>query len=877
MAPPGPQAQPMVQSRGAQPQSFGPALRPQQYSGALAPPGVPPGVPPGARPPTLPPPQLGAHQPPGPTGFRPVEGTPSAPAITDAFEALSLGGGGPGVGGPPLPGAPTPPSGPAANPATFPRPAGTSEQKEAAVGPPPPYTPANCSPDFLRLTTHAAPNSQALKARWHLPYGAVVHPLNEKAGPVPVANPGTTTIVRCKRCRTYMNPFMMWADGGRRFTCNICHMVNECPVDYFAALDGSGRRIDVEQRPELSRGSVEYVAPAEYMVRAPMPPTYVFLLDVSFHAVSSGLLSAACGSIKACLDKLPGDDRTRVAIMTFDSSIHFYSLRQGASSPSMMVVPEIDDPFVPLPDELLTRLADTRPQLEKLLDSLPFSFAGNQKVDSAMGPALQAAFLVMNHVGGKLLLFQAAPPSLGIGKIKARDNPALYGTDREYALRSPDDPFYKRFSAEASRFQICIDVFAAGSTYQDIPSLGTLAKYTGGQIYYYPGFSADKEGGAEKLFAEVSRNLTRETAWEAVMRIRCSKGLRVSAFYGHFFVRSTDLLALPACDADKAFAVEIQHEETVVTGQTAYVQAALLYTSSNGERRIRVHTAALPIVSDLVELYRSSDAGATAALLAKVAVERSLSAKLDEVRNGVQSRLAAALREYRMLHGGGMSAHPAAMSQLLLPERLKSLPVLTMGLMKTSALRGSGRDVNADERAAVAAQLTMCPIDSALRLCYPACYRVDLPSGNWGKGEALGEAGAIELPSTVPAGLEYFDPSGVYLIDTGRIMILWLGATTPSSYYDAVFGPGSYGSEGRAWKVEPPRPGSELSERLCAVVCALRRYRDVHQQVHVVRQGTPMEAHVMPYFIEDRMTIGSGLPGYLEWMMGLQKQITAKA
>ena len=40
-------------------------------------------------------------------------------------------------------------------------------------------------------------------------------------------------------------------------------------------------------------------------------------------------------------------------------------------------------------------------------------------------------------------------------------------------------------------------------------------------------------------------------AWEAVMRIRCSKGLRINAFYGHFFIRSTDLLALPACDADK--------------------------------------------------------------------------------------------------------------------------------------------------------------------------------------------------------------------------------------------------------------------------------------------------------------------------------------
>ena len=36
-----------------------------------------------------------------------------------------------------------------------------------------------------------------------------------------------------------------------------------------------------------------------------------------------------------------------------------------------------------------------------------------------------------------------------------------------------------------------------------------------------------------------------DTGWEAVMRVRCSRGLRVSTFHGPMFVRSTDLLALP--------------------------------------------------------------------------------------------------------------------------------------------------------------------------------------------------------------------------------------------------------------------------------------------------------------------------------------------
>lgn len=45
-------------------------------------------------------------------------------------------------------------------------------------------------------------------------------------------------------------------------------------------------------------------------------------------------------------------------------------------------------------------------------------------------------------------------------------------------------------------------------------------------------------------------------------------------------------------DPDKAFAVQIQHDESVVTTQKAYVQCAVLYTSGAGERRIRCAAAA---------------------------------------------------------------------------------------------------------------------------------------------------------------------------------------------------------------------------------------------------------------------------------------------
>ena len=55
---------------------------------------------------------------------------------------------------------------------------------------------------------------QALRARFQLPFGAIVHPL---AGPqdLPVIGLDAGGIVRCRRCRTYINPFVTWVDGGR--------------------------------------------------------------------------------------------------------------------------------------------------------------------------------------------------------------------------------------------------------------------------------------------------------------------------------------------------------------------------------------------------------------------------------------------------------------------------------------------------------------------------------------------------------------------------------------------------------------------------------------------------------------------------------------
>jgi hypothetical protein len=265
--------------------------------------------------------------------------------------------------------------------------------------------------------------------------------------------------------------------------------------------------------------------------------------------------------------------------------------------------------------------------------------------------------------------------------------------------------------------QVGIDTFLFSGQYTDVATLSVLSKYTAGSTYFYPAFSASRDGRLSccvgysvatqlfdrsvttarpnrvfalqccrsrayfvpcllamqvsspspwlMLFNSLSPNpyppgakfehelhhvLTRATAFEAVMRVRATRGIRFSNFYGNYFIRGTDLLALPNCTADSSFSLDMAYDEAVLSAQAVTIQvsplvfccvwrifgdpaggvgllsdfsvpcafrehrpllhpliayrllvfleqAALLYTSAAGERRIRVHTMVIPVTA----------------------------------------------------------------------------------------------------------------------------------------------------------------------------------------------------------------------------------------------------------------------------------------
>ena len=65
-----------------------------------------------------------------------------------------------------------------------------------------------------------------------------------------------------------------------------------------------------------------------------------------------------------------------------------------AESPdcTMLVMSDVDDVFLPKPNDLLVNLSECRAAVESLLGRLNDMFAENHTIGSALGPALQSGF-----------------------------------------------------------------------------------------------------------------------------------------------------------------------------------------------------------------------------------------------------------------------------------------------------------------------------------------------------------------------------------------------------------------------------------------------------------------------------------------------------
>lgn len=635
-------------------------------------------------------------------------------------------------------------------------------------------------PDYRQfcLTVNAFPQNAALRVETHLPFAAVIQPLASVDSPPRAINFGVSGVIRCRACRAYINPYVSFNSTGTTWTCNLCGRTNELPSTYAQEISDPSRRHD---HPELLEGTFEIVAPPEYTVRAPQPPTFVFVIDVSMQSSATGMLQTVTQSILASLDSLPGYPRTNIGFITFDSSVHYYSLNSSAKSPKLYVLPDIDDMQIPAPYDLLVNLQEHRSMVELLLNLLPQMHQSSTDPEAATGPAVEAAVQMAKSIGGKIILFSSVLPSLGKGSLKNRDNPRLLGTDKEHSLLVPSIPVYRDIGQSLTTSHLMCDVFLFPQEYIDVATVGELSRNSGGQLFFYPGFNASSD--ADRLLHDLYRVLSREQAWEAVMRVRASRGVKVHNYFGHFYMRSHDLLAVPNCDADKAFVVEFTNDESPIPTTVVTFQSALLYSNSDGERRLRIHTAQVPVCSDAVSLFDAVDALALANFVAKKAVLNLRKSSLHSSREIIQYLCTDIITAYTKAQKGYVKLE----REEDYPEALRYLPFYTLSLLKNVAFK-DGTDVAADPRMAALLDVGTMGISDFDLFIRPRMYRIDVLSGPEG---LVDEFGGTKLPLELNLTAADITSDSVVLLDDGRHFLIRIGANASAQFLDQLFEEGA--------------------------------------------------------------------------------------
>ncbi|XP_038210200.1 protein transport protein Sec24A [Zerene cesonia] len=713
----------------------------------------------------------------------------------------------------------------------------------------------NCSPEIFRCTINRIPESNSLLQKSRLPLGILIHPFKD-LNHLPVIQ--CTTIVRCRACRTYINPFVYFVDA-KRWKCNLCYRVNDLPEE-FQYDPVSKSYGDPTRRPEIKSATIEFIAPSEYMLRPPQPAVYLFLFDVSQIARESGYLRIVCDVLKSNLEQLPGDARTQIGFICYDAHIHYYLMSDDLTKPKEMTVLDIDEVFLPSPESLLVNLGEHREMVRELLALLPDRFAAPGAPASALGAALQAAYKLMAPTGGRITVFQTCLPNIGPGALQSREDPNARSS-KDVQHLSPATDFYKRLALDCSGAQVAVDLFLLSSQYCDLATLSGMSKFSAGTVYHMPVFLGARAWQAAKLAALLARYLTRKIGFEAVMRVRCTRGISIHTFHGNFFVRSTDLLSLPNVSPDAGFGMQLAIDESLGDLQHACFQAALLYTSSKGERRIRVHTMAIPIANTLPDVLHAADQHCIVGLLSKMAVDRCVSASMAEAREALMTVAVDVLGAARLAHS--LPAGPAAPA-LFAPRALRLLPLYLLALLKTKALR-TGTSTRLDERVAAMCELKCLPLAQLLRLVYPDLY----PIHTLAQYVQRDDDEQLPHPPRMQLTSERINLNGAYLLDDGETMMIYVCNAVSPAFLSEVFGVTAF-SQLPDEAMSIPKLENDGNELLHAFIEKLNDDRPYPSNIVVFRDNSPTRSRFTERLIEDRVESAFS---YYEFLQHIKTQV----
>lgn len=740
---------------------------------------------------------------------------------------------------------------------------------------------ANSIPQYARMTMYSVPESEDLRAKTKIPLALVLRPFAEcvPESEIPMEVPQikieeTQTVPRCRRCRAYLNPAMQ--HDVRNMTCNICGFVSPIPPEYASTIDIQGVRDDYHTRSELHTGVVDYIVPKDYNLDPEIDNNAlhrVFLIDMSYNSYKSKLVETACSAIRMALYGDGGESQlpagTKVAIVGYDSNIHFFDLSPELEQSCVSVVTDIDDPFIPFEDGVFADPMESYNIIEQTLTTIEQNTRALTP-EPTLGAALKVAGMALKGVsGGQIITLLSTLPSYGPGTLQQRVRGAKSEVDFVKEVCTADNKFYHELAADFVKNNIGVDILVASTSNVDLINVGTLATNTGGSVKEWLPFNVERDDIS--LTFELKKLLNRTIGYQCQLKIRCSHGLQVNNYYGPFATTSgVGAPNIPIVTGDTSIVADFKYDSKLDTKKDAHFQAALLYTSNSGVRKVRVVNSILSITQRINDVFDFADQDAILKALIKTSVEKLSNAPIVALRSSLMVKCSDIMAAYKHY----VASDNGLPTQLILPQSLRTMPMFILSLLKSKAFK---ERINfPDHRVSSVFKLSQSDTTALSAYLYPLLFCIhSLEENDFMFNE---ETGMINVAKSLPLSVTNLEYGGAYLLFTGERITIWLHSDVNPLLLQDLFGQEVDSID----KVQPfiatlPFVDTHISQQvrnMCAYFA--KHFNGVEKQsVEICRfRMDPNEIEFQQSFVEDKND--ELLWSYAEFLKEMRKQIASK-
>ncbi|CAD8096688.1 unnamed protein product [Paramecium sonneborni] len=603
----------------------------------------------------------------------------------------------------------------------------------------------------IRSTCRVFPRTKEMYMEAKIPFAVIIQPYGQsiKQG-FPCVNYGSNPIMRCQNCRAYINPFMERMKDEEYLRCNICTCMIKIPKNFLQPED-------LDKRADLCTGSYDIKAGQEYQMRPPMAPAYFFMIDVS--SKSEGILGIMGQIIKDMIVEDKFNERTLFGFITYDTNIHLYNFNSKLKQVQMYVL--TDDNDMPTPGDYLFNLQESKDIIVAFLNQLSVLFPKPKEKSTQFIAALNLTQKIMQDNGGKLIILTSYP----IKELNITEN-------QKSPLNhfQPTNNILKQICEKMHLNYICPSIFIVPAGFNNVGTLNQLVKYLNGDMFYYD----DLTICTQRFYYDFLGVLGKDYTWESVFRIRLSIGWKIKCIYGNYTVKNADLLNVTCTEDQKVLMYELELNQPRAPYDNLYIQTALLYTSNNGERRIRVHNICIPITNSIKTIYSQIDQPCLAISLYKIALSQLNIAK--DVKDCIQTKdfLIAATRSI-------------SNNCKLFKEPLDSLHSYMLGIMKSQILH-----YNFDQLSVLTDYINYqrsiyqyLNVDELVTYIVPQLYNIsDLKEQEC----IYDDSGYFIYPQSISLVLEEVSNGGLLLMDCGNYLILFICKIHDENQMADIFG-----------------------------------------------------------------------------------------